>query len=270
MLQDSLVNSVAYFIKNDSVKYDVKYNFSILEKNDTIKNTTVDGSFLIKIKDSTATNYIINWKYLPTKDTNSILNKPFHILYETDELGAFKQILNTNEIFQQLRDQIYPDCLRNELEFIKKLVQLGINKTLEKEIFPMIENILMTDIFTFHNFFGGAYFINKPNWGTTETENPINKKNVETTIVVTVEDILDDNEYYVISSSSRTDKNAMKQILQKDFKMVNDSVTDFANDSYITQVVHNSGWPVEIELYNELIIGELSSNKHIYYIIKNE
>lgn len=257
IVQDSLINSVAYFIKNDSIKYAINYEFNEVDKGDTLKKVYRSLDVHYKVIDSTATNYIIDWLYVPNKNAEQ-QTKPIRIQYQTNELGVFQKWLNPKEVIDQLYEDNYPEFIYTEKRQIQTFIKNTAKNNAVELLTPMLQNIMLRDIVSFHYFYGVSYPIHQPTWGTMTVENPITKKNIDSHFYVTIDDVFEEEALYIISSKTSTDKNAMKEMFTKDLNITKQSTSTYAFENYIKQIVHESGWPLHIESFSELIIGEES------------
>lgn len=252
--ETSEVQTIAYWLKNDSLTYEANYIFHVLQNGDTLKTANRKNDITFKVIDSTAHSYDVVWTYHSTPMNESLLHKPFIIKFRTDEMGTYQEWLNPIEVIQEIKENNFPDHCTLDYQFVSHLVKLSTSNDYLATV-PLLENIFLRDIFTFLYFHGGVYLTDAPTWGTIIESNPINKKPVESTVFITVDEINTENSYYIISTTHKTSRQHMKTLLQEDLKIVGEKTSNFSNDIYSTSVLHESGWPIYLESYSELIIG---------------
>lgn len=269
LIQDSLVNSIAYFMKDESATYKINYEFNDIQKKDTLRKILRSSEIKFQVADSTATHYIIDWTYMPHENADN-QKQPLHFQYKTDEYGIFQEWLNVKEVIDELKKGNFPEHIYLEKRQIEVLLLAPTNENSYEMIIPLIQSVLLRDIISFHNFYGASYPINQPTWGTIPIENPITKKMMDSHIYVTVDEIFEEDDVYIISSKSTTDKQHLKEMFTKDFKLLKETDNVFVNENYITQVVHASGWPITIETFAEIILGEHSSIRYTTMELINE
>lgn len=262
------VQTIAYWLKNDSLTYEANYIFHVLNQGDTLKTLNRKNDLFFKVIDSTAHSYDVILTYHPTSFDDTLLKEPFIIKFRTDEMGTYQEWLNPEEVIQAIKKNNFPDHCTLDYEFVKQLINHSTSNHLFA-VLPLIENILLRDVFTFLYFHGGVYPTDAPTWGTIHEDNPITNKPVEATVYITVDEINTENNYYIVSTTHKTSRQHMKTLLQDDLKIVNDATSTFSNDIYSTSVLHESGWPMYLESYSELIIGENSHVKWQSISLKN-
>lgn len=118
---DSTINVIAYFCKNDTMKYQRTQRKFVIQGNDTVKNELkLNEEFMIIVRDSTPNGY--KMEFIPLKEEfdstqneefdsniiNSLSNKfkNQRAIFTTDEYGVVKGIDNWKEIRDRLKDCI--------------------------------------------------------------------------------------------------------------------------------------------------------------------
>lgn len=122
---DSVVNVIAWFCKGDTLTYQQNTLKAEVVGTDT---TIIDGmwrEFQVCVKDSTKKSFLMEYTPLDISliDSTSEMGRiklaaaraglGWHILFTTDELGAFKEITNWREVYD--RTITYGDQLVNKL-----------------------------------------------------------------------------------------------------------------------------------------------------------
>lgn len=248
-IKDSLVENTAYWMLNDEVTYDVYYkNYRIIE-NDTLTILDKKNMVTVKVTDSTNISYDIEWTYHKIEPPKSKATN-FKIKFQTDEYGSFKKWMNKEEVLQELKNDNYPDFIQAEKKFIELLVNTSKLNAID-EIYKVLENYLLIDIFLYHYFYGGSYEMNKLSWGTIEVDNPINKKKMESSVIVEVDYFDIESETYILSSTTQPNQKDLNTFL-KDFIKINDDNSSFYNEIKNRTLFHNSGWLIQNEIQNKM------------------
>ena len=125
---DSVVNVIGWFCTGDTLEYVYTSKAAAVSGNDTTVTESNWNKFRICVRDSTKKGYVMEYTPLDVEpnDTTSLQGRltymaaraalGSHVLFSTDEMGAFKEIVNWKEISEQsmkrtvlLIDSIYKD-----------------------------------------------------------------------------------------------------------------------------------------------------------------
>ncbi|WP_029901803.1 hypothetical protein [Prevotella sp. 10(H)] len=133
-LNDSTVQTVAYWDKGDV------YEYQIINKRTQYKNAQLIScdsliyNVDITVLDSTANSYTIEWLY---KDN---INKGLKIVYKTNEMGEFDEVMNWDEI----------------RKFLEKAAD-----TMTQNKDTDIETVGVKEIIQYHMFYGMKYKVDE-------------------------------------------------------------------------------------------------------------
>lgn len=124
--QDSVLNVIAYFCKNDTMCYQYQDYEAKVENNDTIVDHYIKSDIQLVVVDSTSKGYLIEYSTLNTtveyKDSmltrvmQSIMEKmgDVKVLFSTDEYGTIEHVKNWTEVknymkaaYKAIFDSIY-------------------------------------------------------------------------------------------------------------------------------------------------------------------
>ena len=110
--EDSTINVVAYFCKNDTMEYRMEELQQKICGNDTTQNYYISEDFRIIVRDSTSNGYKLEYSSLGNREMEGnrvdILNKTVlekvaelsdrqHVIFTVDELGNLQHIENWRE-----------------------------------------------------------------------------------------------------------------------------------------------------------------------------
>ena len=105
-IKDSTVQVIGYWSKYDKQSYDVTYEKYKLKNKDTISRELMKYEVDVKIIDSTANSYSIEWFYknYSINTENELVRKltsiadDISVKIKTDEYGAFLEVINWEEV----------------------------------------------------------------------------------------------------------------------------------------------------------------------------
>lgn len=239
---------------------------------DTISYTSTKCLVDIEIIDSTHDTYTIKWTYhdYSFQSTDSLTSKLYNatikaipssiVIIKTDSLGAFSDIVNWQEISDIARkgvknitkeltaDQDKPTQLIAEGEASKNIETLTSKS--------VIESRFIDEIKQYYTFFGGEYNVNNAIITNIKVPNIFRSgKEIDASITITLDTICkveDGSHIYKITYEQIIDpKQLKKEVLnvlketssadKKELKRQSKN-TDLTNDTYITNVIHDSGW----------------------------
>jgi hypothetical protein len=253
---DSTTTIIGYWEKGDKVRFAFtqateKYrNGVIYAKNSS--NCFID----LTILEATETSYTINWKYsdikLKEQDSNPLLPKliklteGLDIQYKTDEMGAFKELLNWQEVRTFVSNLL--DKMRNEA----KVKQIEPELEQMKKIFSTkesMEEVIIKDIQVFHSLYGGMYKLKEKLSVDTQLPNILGGEPFPATLSVEMTSLKPEENYCKITINQTVDKVKSTKIINdwlikinpdkaKNAKMPNISVDDFN----IYEFDLKSGW----------------------------
>lgn len=274
-IADSTVNVVAYWDKGEKQDYTIIKTRTKIENGDTTSVESVRYEVELSVVDSTANSYTMQWIY---KDVISDNKNPFvahanktvkglKILYSTDEMGVYKEILNWEEINQYMQKQydLYRDLVKSDpemVDFVNKSQAIYANKSL-------LEASGFKEIKQFHNFYGGAFKLGEIVKAEVETSSPFSSEPVMADLSVLLSGIDTENSFYVMESLHSINQeqlgnmafNAVKQIgegLDVDLPKREDFV-GLSNETYIVSSIHHWGWILYSELTTTVNVGNATN-----------
>lgn len=173
MITDSTASLIAYWSEGDVKDYTAWYYRYSYQNN---KLASVDSNqyhVRISVLEELPTNYTLSWQIQIDEE---YLSDPFAeiinglvIKYKTDELGAFSEVINIEEIMEVLKRSF--DEAEKQLSELPEEGQLAL-ENIENSISNRegIELLLIKDIRLFHQAFGYEYYIDQA--GIYEIEIP--------------------------------------------------------------------------------------------------
>lgn len=259
-VKDSSFQAIGYWDLNETQKYKITHSKYKVVGIDSTLTTKIEYDLNIKITDSTAKSYTIEWEYLNFK-TN--LKNPFiskmlginefkKIVFKTDEMGSFQEIVNSEELEKGYKKSMA--LLKKEFSgfdkeaspMLKQLEALYANKA-------SIENGATKDIKQFYNFHGGAYTLNEVLEGDLKVDNLFGGEPFDAKVYVELTDIYNEDEYVILMMEQYVDKQQLSDVIVDvgqsltNKKISEDLKKDIENIEHsiiLTSSIHSSGWPL--------------------------
>lgn len=268
ILSDSAAQVVAYWKKGDKKKLNFK---KVIEKNNPGERKKIDStqySVVAEVLEEFKDGYILKWQYdhaSPNETFNLLfkdypqLSKPLIIIYRTDELGAFKEVINLPEIQAYVSETL--QLLQKIIESDKSVKNASQVKEAINQFRPAltgragIETVMMKEIQFFHTFFGAQYSLNKKASANIELPNAFGGDPFKARIEVDLKEINKKQNSFTLEMRQFADRDQSKkiiiEILKKvlpaekfsDSKLLEKEIQDFAiEDVCVQQVNAESCW----------------------------
>lgn len=216
-VKDSTVQVIGYWANQEIQSYDVSYEKLKIKSKDTISRELIKYEVDIKIIDSTENSYTIEWFYKNYSiDTdNELVRKltsianDISVKIKTDELGAFIEIVNWEEVRDYLTK--VTETLKNELKDVPNYEKIIANVMSIYSTKESIEANAIKDALQFYQFHGVKYKLGEELEGKLETANNYGGKPFETDVRYSLDEIneIDGNSILrsnqVINSEQLTD-----------------------------------------------------------------
>lgn len=257
-MADSSVQVIGYWDKNEQQSYLVTEDIIRLKDADTLYKEHMKYKIEIKILDSASNSYTIEWVYKDfetnikprIKKQLAAISHNKRVVLMTDEMGAFKEVLNGQELTSQmnksLKDlrQVYK-ITPEENELIKRFELTFANK-------ESLENSFVNDIQQFYTFHGGKYTLNEPLEAHTKVQNVLGGDPFDSYMQGSLDEIDDEDNTFILRLSQDLDS---KQLTDATFEYLvaaanrmgstvpkRDELKDLTNELLISARIHGSGW----------------------------
>jgi len=165
---DSTATVVSYWYKNDITNLQLTKTKEKYEDGQLISTNSSKTLIEVKVLNASKDSYTIEWKYkqisVPLQDQNPMvlkllkLSEGLEVVFKTDELGTFIELVNWKSIQKFINksiDEMAKSINSTEFESALKKVK-SIYSTRES-----IENIAIKDIQLYHSLYGGEYKLNE-------------------------------------------------------------------------------------------------------------
>ena len=247
--QDSVLNVIAYFCKNDTMCYQYQDYEAKVEKNDTIVNHYIKSDIQLVVVDSTSKGYLIEYNTLNstveyndsllTRVMQSIMEKmgDVKVLFSTDEYGTIEHVKNWTEVKNYMKvaskaifDSIYANLPAMSEVFPRQRFEAQIATMFSNEKAFLANSDELQLLFLLH---GRSLPIGKvESDATTDNGYPQHCVTV-TSYGMTDDDYGFEDDYYVHCVSETTiPKDDVKDMLKLYFnKMISDKHLDEVNQT---------------------------------------
>lgn len=194
-IKDSTVQVIGYWSKYDKQSYDVTYEKYKVKNKDTISRELMKYEVDVKIIDSTANSYTIEWFYKNYSiDTeNELVRKltsianDVSVKIKTDEYGAFVEVINWEEVRDYLEK--ITEKLKVELKDVPNYKEIIANVMSIYSTKESVEANAIKDALQFYKFHGVKYKLGEELTGKLETSNNFGGKPFETDVHYSLDEI---------------------------------------------------------------------------------
>jgi hypothetical protein len=194
-IKDSTVQVIGYWSKYDKQSYDVTYEKYKVKNKDTISRELMKYEVDVKIIDSTANSYTIEWFYKNYSiDTeNELVRKltsiadDISVKIKTDEYGAFLEVINWEEVRDYLEK--VTEKLKVELKDVPNYKEIIANVMSIYSTKESVEANAIKDALQFYKFHGVKYKLGEELTGKLETSNNFGGKPFETDVQYSLDEI---------------------------------------------------------------------------------
>ena len=194
-IKDSTVQVIGYWSKYDKQSYDVTYEKYKVKNKDTISRELMKYEVDVKIIDSTANSYTIEWFYKNYSiDTeNELVRKltsianDVSVKIKTDEYGAFVEVIDWEEVRDYLEK--VTEKLKVELKDVPNYKEIIANVMSIYSTKESVEANAIKDALQFYKFHGVKYKLGEELTGKLETSNNFGGKPFETDVQYSLDEI---------------------------------------------------------------------------------
>jgi hypothetical protein len=169
---DTSAPFVAYWKKGEKKTFTITKKVEKTESSKIISTASNTCTVSVTVKDSTAEGYTLEWNYKYPQQAARIAGFEFllnglKVIYKTDDVGSFKELVNYDEIKMFL-----DKSLKAFASTAKDTTGMTTVMSQVKKVFSSresVEQLLLREVSLYHTPYGVEYSINKT---VTETELP--------------------------------------------------------------------------------------------------
>jgi hypothetical protein len=269
--EDSSVQAIGYWEKNEKQNYTITTHKYRLKGNDTIINSHLTYDVTVSIIDSTEKSFVIEWVYSNYKVSGNellkqkleLLNQGKKVRFKTDEMGTFEELLNWKEVQGHIlkTSTVLQNEFKNDPKFNE--LMLEVNKVYNSK--ENIEAIGINEIQQFHTFFGAKYIKGEITRGTIQIPNVLGTKPFDAAVEIFLEEINTKDENYILRFEQSVDK---KQLATAVTEYINNlakktgkpapknlGLDNLVNEVTIGTRMHETGWVI-YSIYTKTVITD--------------
>lgn len=265
------VQVVGYWGMNEKYEYKGSYQKYKVTGKDTVFESDMTYDITIKITDSTSNSYKVEWLYKNHKFKRGnkiakLISNPtdsVKVEFITDELGAFKEVLNMEELLS-FYDKKFKTLIKESRDKELKKILIQVNKQFKNENF--IKNNSYKDLLNFYTFHGAKYDLKKEYNAKMKTSNNYGGEPFDTEVKVWLDEIDSENNNFIMRSYQKIDSIQLKNAVSKHLKAPLNKIPEITNETYIANRIHGTGWTTYSILTRE--VNSDNSKSVEEYIIK--
>ena len=259
-MADSTVQVVSYWDKGEKQNYTITLEKIKLKGEDTTSKELISYDVEVSVTGATKNSYTVQWDYKNFKNNDkneltqelSKINKNMQVIYKTDEMGGFIEVINWKEIraYNQKAIAVLRKKFGTAPEIEKMLKQIE-NSFSTKEA---IEAASIKDIQQFHSFHGGKYKLHEEISDKIKVPNVLTNIPFDADYSLYLDEINETDNNYILRSSQVVDStqlmDATFQFLSNLAKSMNikapkkEDIKGLSNDIQLASRIHGTGWVV--------------------------
>lgn len=257
---DSTVQVIGFWEKNEKQRYDITTQKINLTGPDTTNIETIKYEVEISIIDSTEKSYTIEWFYRNFSiDTDNLLtqklasiSQDMKVLIKTDELGAFVEVVNWEEVRDFIKAGISGmKAAFNNLTAIDKILQQVEDTYATK---AAIESAAIRDVQQFYTFHGGRYQKGELIEGRLKVHNLVGPEPFDAELTVYLDEINIEENTYLLRASEVVDAEQLTEATWN--YLVNlsrssggpllkrEELKGLKNETLTASRIHGTGWVI--------------------------
>jgi hypothetical protein len=259
-MADSSVQVVSYWDKSEKQNYAITLEKIKIKGGDTTSKEVISYDVEVSVTGATKNSYIVQWDYKNFKTTDkseftqelSKINKNIKVIFKTDEMGGFIEVVNWKEIraYNQKAIAVLRKKFGTAPEIEKMLKQIE-NSFSSKEA---IEAASIKDIQQFHSFHGGKYKLHEEISDKIKVPNVLTNIPFDADYSLYLDEINETDNNYILRSSQVVDStqlmDATFQFLSNLAKSMNikaptkEDIKGLSNEIQLASRIHGSGWVI--------------------------
>lgn len=257
-MPDSTVQVISYWDKGEKQIYSITSEEYKVKAGDTTSREVMHYDVEVTVTEVLDSSITVEWIYRNMQSDSKkpimqkILNatKDMRVVFKTDELGVFREVINWEEVSDYIRKATAD--LRKEYSNIPEMTEVinQIEATYGSR--KAIESAGIADIQQFHTFHGARYKLGEVLQGTIQVPNILGKDPFDSDFSLYLDEINEAENTYVMRASQEINKEQLTEAtllylttLSKSMKVDPPSRTDIGQLSNNTQTasrLHGSGW----------------------------
>ena len=283
VFNDSLTTVIAYWNKGESKSFKFFKGRLKYENNELISSGSSTSDLLLTVIDSTETSYTIKWLIIDIhteEDDNPIvkdlieMSKGLSIIYTTDELGIFSELINWREIqgFLNIAMDKLLLAKNEDKDFVEAFSK--IRKTFSTK--QAIEQVMINEIQLYHAPYGVIYKLNEIIEEETELPNILGGQPFPAILTCELTKIDMENSSCILKMSTIMNSEKSTEIIYNFIKEMSETMGNppsekseipliSINDYYEFEIDLISGWTTRA-YYERVVVSDTLKQVDIYEI----
>ncbi len=259
-MADSTAQVITYWEKGEKQNYSVIAESIKIIGTDTTSREINTYDVEITVLNADDKSYTIEWLYknITTNSQNSTVQKLMNItkdmkvIFKTDELGVFVEVLNWKEIkdFIQKATSTLRKDYKDIPEMDKIIKQIEATYTTREAI----ESASIKDIQQFHTFHGAKYKLGEVLEGTLKVPNLYGKEPFDCDFTVYLDEINEEDNNFIMRATQEVNKEQLTNAtfnflttMAKNMKVdppKREDLKELVNETLTASRIHGTGWVI--------------------------
>lgn len=259
-MTDSTAQVITYWDKGEKQNYSVTVEKFKVEASDTTSREITTYDVEITVINAEDKSYTIEWLYknIATNNQNPAIQKlsnitrDMKVVFKTDELGAFVEVVNWQEIkdyIQKATSSLRKD-FKNIAEMDKILNQIEATFSTKEAI----ESASIKDIQQFHTFHGAKYKLGEVLEGKLKVHNLFGTEPFDSDFTVYLDEINEEDNNFILRATQEVNKEQLTNAtfdylttMAKEMKVdppKREYLKDLENETLTASRIHGTGWVI--------------------------
>jgi hypothetical protein len=259
-MSDSTAQAITYWEKGEKQNYTITTEKIKIKNADTTSRETTKYDVEITVLKADDKSYTVEWIYKniindsenPTIKKLMNITKDLKVIYKTDELGSFVEVVNWKEIKEYMQKAL--SSLKKDFKDIPEMDKVLKQMEATFSTKEAIESTSIKDIQQFHTFYGLKYKLGEVLEGKLKVPNIYGKEPFDCDYTIYLDELNEEDNDFIMRATQEVDKeqltNATFEYLTTMAKNLNvsppkrEDLKDLANEILTASRIHGSGWIV--------------------------
>ncbi len=257
---DSTAQVVTYWAKGEKQNYTVTTEKIKIKSADTTSRDITSYDVEVTVLNQTDKSYTIEWLYknIKTNSTNPTIQKlmtvtkDMKVVFKTNELGTFTEVVNWKEVRDYIQKATNP--LSKDFSAIPEMDKVLKQLTATYSTKEAIESAAIRDIQQFHTFHGAQYKLGEVLKGQLKVPNLFGTEPFDSDFTIYLDEINETDNNFILRATQEVNK---EQLTNATFdyltKMANnmkvatpkrEDLKDLKNETLTASRMDGTGWVV--------------------------
>lgn len=260
IMSDSTAQVITYWDKGEKQKYYITAEKIKVKGTDTTSREITTYDVEITVLKADDKSYTIEWLYKnitnnsenPTVQKLMNITKDMKVVYKTDELGVFVEVVNWKEIKAYIQKAIstLSKDFKELPEMNKVLKQIEATYSTKEAI----ESASIKDIQQFHTFHGAKYKLGEVLEGQLKVPNIYGTEPFDSDFTVYLDEINEEDNNFIMRATQEVNKEQLTNAtfnyltsMAKNMKVdppKREDLKELSNETLTASRIHGTGWVI--------------------------